>query len=342
MRYRTLDRTGIQVSPYALGAMMFGAMGNPDHDDSIRIIHRALEAGINLIDTADAYSAGESEEIVGQAIKGRRDDIVLATKFSNPMGEDPNRRGASRRWIITAVEHSLRRLQTDYIDLYQYHRPDTETDLEETLSALSDLVHSGKVRTIGTSKLPATDIVEAQWIAERRGYERFRCEQPPYSILDRGIERDVLPVAERYGLGTIVWSPLAQGLLTGRVRRDQPSGLRRGGTYHAHLRDERRIDAVEQLIPLAAEAGMPLTHLAMAFAIAHPGVTAAIAGPRTMEQLEDLLAGAEVVLSDEIFDRIDAIVPPGSDIGRLDMAYNPPAVVQPTLRRRPIDARTAA
>jgi aryl-alcohol dehydrogenase-like predicted oxidoreductase len=342
MRYRTLGRTGIQVSPYALGAMMFGAFGNPDHDDSVRVIRRALDAGINLIDTADVYSAGESEEIVGKAIAGRRDDVVLATKFANPMGEDPNRRGASRRWIITAVERSLRRLGTDYIDLYQYHRPDTETDMEETLSALSDLVRGGKVRTIGTSKLPAADIVEAQWIAERRGLERFRCEQPPYSILDRGIERDVLPVAERYGMGTIVWSPLAQGLLTGRVRKGQPSGLRRGGTFHAHLRDERRIDAVERLIPVADQSGLPLTHLAMAFAIAHPGVTAAILGPRTMEQLDDLLAGAEVVLTDEILDRVDEIVPPGGDIGRLDMAYNPPAVTRPALRRRPVAERTAA
>jgi aryl-alcohol dehydrogenase-like predicted oxidoreductase len=342
MRYRTLGRTGIQVSPYALGAMMFGAMGNPDHDDSIRIIHRALDAGVNLIDTADVYSSGESEEIAGKALKGRRDDVVLATKFANPMGDAPNQRGASRRWIIAEVEHSLRRLQTDYIDLYQYHRPDPETDIEETLSALSDLVHSGKVRAIGTSKLPAADIVEAQWVAERRGLERFRTEQPPYSILNRGIERDVLPVAERYGMGTIVWSPLAQGLLTGRVRKGQQSDLRRSGRYFTHLRDERRIDVVEQLIPLADEAGLPLTHLAMAFAMAHPGVTAALLGPRTMEQLDNLLAGAGVVLSDDILDRIDAIVPPGTDVGQLDMAYNPPALVKPALRRRPAGERTAA
>jgi aryl-alcohol dehydrogenase-like predicted oxidoreductase len=342
MRYRTLGRTGIAVSPYALGAMMFGAFGNPDHDDSVRIIHRALDAGINLIDTADVYSLGESEEIVGKALQGRRDDVVLATKFANPMGDAPNHRGASRRWIITAVENSLRRLQTDHIDLYQYHRPDTETDMEETLSALSDLVHSGKVRTIGTSKLPAPDMVEAQWIAERRGFERFRCEQPPYSILDRGIERDVLPVAQRYGMGTIVWSPLAQGLLTGRVRKGQQSDLRRSGQYFSHLSDERRIDVVERLIPLAGHAGLSLTHLAMAFVIAHPGVTAALLGPRTMEHLDDLLAGAETVLSDDVLDRIDAIVPPGTDVGRLDMAYNPPAVVTPALRRRPAGERTAA
>jgi aryl-alcohol dehydrogenase-like predicted oxidoreductase len=342
MRYRTLGRTGIQVSPYALGAMNFGAMGNADHDDSIRIIHRALDAGVNLIDTADVYSRGESEEIVGRALKGRRDDVVLATKFSNPMGEAPNQRGASRRWIMKAAEDSLRRLQTDYIDLYQYHRPDAETDIEETLSALSDLVHSGKVRAIGTSKLPAADIVEAQWAAERRGFERFRCEQPNYSVLNRGIEREVLPVTERYGMGTIVWSPLAQGMLTGRVRKGRPSELTRSGAYYAHLSDERRLDVVEQLIPLADQAGLSLTHLAMAFVIAHPGVTAALLGPRTLQQLDDLLAGAEVVLSDEILDRIDAIVPPGTDVGQLQMAYNPPAVVTPTLRRRPLDERTAA
>jgi aryl-alcohol dehydrogenase-like predicted oxidoreductase len=342
MRYRTLGRTGIQVSPYALGAMNFGAMGNADHDDSIRIIHRALEAGVNLIDTADVYSRGESEGIVGRALKGRRDDVVLATKFSNPMGEAPNQRGASRRWIMQAAEDSLRRLQTDYIDLYQYHRPDPETDIEETLSALSDLVRSGKVRAIGTSKLPAAGIVEAQWASERRGFERIRCEQPNYSILNRGIEREVLPVTERYGMGTIVWSPLAQGMLTGRVRKGRQSELTRRGPYYAHLSDERRLDVVEQLIPLADEAGLSLTHLALAFVIAHPGVTAALLGPRTMAQLDDLLAGAEVVLADEILDRIDAIVPPGTDVGQLQMAYDPPAVVTATLRRRPLDERTAA
>jgi aryl-alcohol dehydrogenase-like predicted oxidoreductase len=342
MRYRTLGRTGIQVSPYALGAMNFGSYANADHDDCVRIIHRALDAGINLIDTADVYSLGESEEIVGKALKGRRVDVVLATKFSNPMGDAPNRRGASRRWIVTAVEHSLRRLQTDYIDLYQYHYFDTKTDIEETLSALSDLVRGGKVRTIGTSKFPAADIVEAQWASERRGYERFRCEQPTYSILNRGIERDVLPVAERYGMGTVIYSPLAQGMLTGRVRKGQQSELNRSGAYYAHLRDERRLDAVERLIPVADEAGLSLTHMAMAFAIAHPGVTAALLGPRTMGQLDDLLAGADVVLSDDLLDRIDAIVPPGADVGQLQMAYNPPAVTKPALRRRPIDERTAA
>ena len=341
MRYRTLGRTGIQVSPYALGAMMFGAIGNPDHEDSTRIIHRALDAGINFIDTADMYSHGESEEIVGKALKGRRDRVVLATKVNGAMGNDPNQRGTSRRWIMTAVEDSLRRLQTDHIDLYQVHRLDPTVDIEETLSALTDLVRSGKVRAIGSSTFPASDMVEAQWASERRGLERFRSEQPTYSILSRGIERDVLPVAERYGMGTIVWSPLAQGMLTGRVRKGQETDLRRAN-YFSHMSDERRIDAVEQLIPVADEAGIPLTHLALAFAIAHPGITSAIIGPRTMGQLDDLLAGVNVTLTDEILDRIDEIVPPGTDVGRLDMAYNPPAIQQAALRRRPIDERTAA
>ena len=282
MRYRPLGGSGIQVSPYALGAMNFGAMSNADHGDSIRIIQRALDAGINLIDTADVYSRGESEEIVGRAVEDRRDEVVLATKFSNPMGEAPNQRGGSRRWIFTAVEQSLRRLRTDYIDLYQYHYFDSSTDVEETLSALSDLVHAGKVRAIGTSKLPAAEIVEAQWVAERRGLERFRSEQPTYSILNRTIERDVLPVTQRYGIGTIVYSPLAQGLLTGRIRKGQQSDLTREGPYYAHLGDERRIEAVEQLIPIAEGAGIPLTHMAMALAVTHPGVTTALLGPRTI------------------------------------------------------------
>lgn len=340
MQYRTLGRTGIKVTPYALGAMMFGAMGNPDHDDSIRIIHRALDSGINMIDTADMYSGGESEEIVGKALKGRRDEVVLATKFHGPMGQDPNRQGNSRRWIITAVEDSLRRLQTDRIDLYQVHRPDPNVDIEETLSALTDLVRNGKVRAIGSSTFPPSDMVKAQWVSQRRGLERFRCEQPTYSILSRGIEREVLPVAEQYGMGTIVWSPLAQGMLTGRVRRGQQTDLRRAARF-THLSDERRINAVEQLVPLAEDADIKLTHLAMAFAITHPGVTSALVGPRTIEQLDDLLAGAEVRLSDDLLDAIDAIVAPGTDLGQLDMAYTPPAIEKVALRRRPDSERSA-
>jgi aryl-alcohol dehydrogenase-like predicted oxidoreductase len=340
MQYRTLGRTGIKVSPFALGALALGTgIGNADAGDSARIIHHALDAGINFIDTSDAY--GESEVVVGQALKGRRDHVVLATKFSRPTGEDPNQRGASRRWIMTAVENSLRRLQTDHIDLYQLHRTDPETDIEETLSALSDLIHSGKVRAVGASNTLPSEIIEAQWTAERRGLERFRTEQPPYSLLSRGVESEVLPIAQRYGLGVLVWGPLAQGMLTGRLRRGQQTDLRRAALFRA-FSDERRIDAVEQLIPLAAEAGLPLTHLALAFVISHPGVTSAIIGPHTMEQLDDLLAAAEVALSDELLDRIDEIVPPGTDLGRLDQAYLPPALLDPGLRRRPPGARSAA
>ena len=342
MQYRNLGRTGIKVSPYALGAMMFGAVGNPDHEESIKIIHKALDSGINFVDTADFYSHGESEEIVGKALKGRRDDVVLATKVHLPMSDDPNHRGNSRRWIIAEVENSLRRLGTDYIDLYQIHRPDPETDVEDTLAALTYLINSGKVRAIGSSTMPAAEIVQAQWVAERRGLERFRAEQPPYSILNRGIERDVLPVAQQYGMGTLVWSPLAGGLLTGRYRKGQENDTHRAQFGMEHLRDEQRLDVVEQLVPVAQDAGIPLNHLAMAFTIAHPGVTSAIIGPRTMEHLDSALAGAEVVLSDETLDRIDAIVPPGTDVGRLDMAYDPPAIQQPLLRRRPAEQRAAA
>jgi aryl-alcohol dehydrogenase (NADP+) len=324
--------------------MMFGGMGNPDHDDSVRIIHKALDAGINFIDTADRYSAGESEEIVGKALKGRRDNVVLATKVHGPMGSDPNQQGNSRRWIIREVEASLRRLQTDHIDLYQIHRPSPDTDIEETLSALTDLLRAGKVRAIGSSTFPASEIVEAQWVAERRGLARFRVEQPPYSLLSRGIEREVLPVCQRYGLGVMVWSPMAKGMLTGRYRKGQPlPDSLRVKVFGKQMSDERRLDAVEQLIGVAQQAGLPLTHLAMAFTVAHPGVTSAILGPRTMEQLDDLLAGAEVALSDEILDRIDQIVPPGTDVGVPDAAnYVPPSLSQPGLRRRPLHDRSAS
>jgi aryl-alcohol dehydrogenase-like predicted oxidoreductase len=343
MQYRTLGRTGIKVSPYCLGAMMFGAFGNADHDDSIRIIHKALDTGINFIDTADAYSRGESEEIVGKALKGRRANIVLATKAHIPMGDDPNQRGNSRRWLVREVEDSLRRLQTDHIDLYQIHRPDPDTDIEETLSALTDLINAGKVRAIGSSTFPASDIVEAQWVAERRGLARFRTEQPPYSILNRGIEREVLPVCQRYGMGMLVWSPLAMGQLTGRYRKGQQQpGSVRVDRFPKQMSDERRLDAVEQLITVAEEAGLSLTHMAMAFSVAHPGVTSTILGPRTMAYLDDLLAGVEAVLDDRTLDRIDEIVPPGTDVGRLEADYNPPAIAQLHLRRRPIAERAAA
>jgi aryl-alcohol dehydrogenase-like predicted oxidoreductase len=344
MRYRPLGRTGIKVSPYCLGAMMFGKMANADHDECVRIIHRALDFGINFIDTADAYSGGDSEAIVGKALRGRREDVVLATKAFLPMGEDPNRRGSSRRWLTRAVEDSLRRLQTDHIDLYQVHRPAPDTDIEETLSVLTDLMRQGKVRAIGASTFPAADIVEAQWVAERRGLARFRTEQPPYSILNRSIEREVLPACQRYGMGVMAWSPLAKGMLTGKYRRGapQPESLRAKFMPKA-MSDQGSLDAVEQLIPLAEGAGLSLMHMALAFVTAHPAMTSAIIGPRTMEQLDGLLAGADVVLTDEILDRIDAIVPPGVDVAPLEgAAHVPPAITQAALRRRPVAERAAA
>ncbi|MEU5974441.1 aldo/keto reductase [Streptomyces sp. NPDC047315] len=345
MRMRQLGRTGIEVSAYCLGTMMFGPNGNPDHDACTRIVHRALDGGINFIDTADVYGHSEAEQILGRALKSRRDDVVVATKFNGPMGESPLHSGSSRRWIMKAVEGSLRRLNTDYIDLYQIHHPDPHTDIEETLSALTDLVRSGKVRAIGSSNLPASDIVQAHWVSERRGLHRLRTEQPTYSILNRAIEREILPVARRFGMGVLVWSPLAMGLLTGRYRKtDAPTsnGTARMRWVPRHLTDPRKLDAVEQLVPLAERAGLPLTHLAMAFATAHPDVTSAIIGPRTLDQLDDLLAGAATVLDDAVLDRIDGIVPPGTDIGPLDVAYQPPSLTDTGQRRRPGSERAAA
>jgi aryl-alcohol dehydrogenase-like predicted oxidoreductase len=341
MEYRHLGRTGVQVSPLCLGAMMFGAWGNPDHDESIRIIHRALDLGINFIDTADVYSQGESELIVGKALAGgRREDVVLATKVHAPMGDDPNARGNSRRWIIRECEASLRRLGTDWIDLYQIHRPDPSCDIDETLGALTDLVRSGKVRSIGSSTFPADEIVEAQWVAEKRGRERFVCEQPPYSILVREIEADVLPACRRYGMGVITWSPLAGGWLSGRYRRDQevPTSHRARRLpvrYDMALAgNQRKLDAAEALAHLADEAGMSLIHLALAFVLQHPVVTAAIIGPRTMEQLESQMGATEVVLTDDVLDRIDEIVPPGMTL-HPDAEWQPPALANPSERRRP-------
>src|SRR5215210_7047629 len=300
MEYRTLGRTGVEVSPLCLGAMMFGAWGNPDRDESIRIIHRALDAGINFVDTADVYSAGESEEIVGKALRGRRDDVVLATKVHGRMGEGPNRSGNSRRWILQEVDASLRRLGTDWIDLYQIHRPEDDTDIDETLGALSDLIHQGKVRAIGSSTFPASQIVEAQWVAQRRDRERFVCEQPPYSILVRGIEADVLPTCRRYGIGVIPWSPLAGGWLSGRWRKGQEPPKSSRAERLPHRFDlslpgnQRKLEIADQLAQLAEDAGHTLIEMALAFVIRHPAVTAAIVGPRTMEQLESQLTAPEI------------------------------------------------
>jgi aryl-alcohol dehydrogenase (NADP+) len=344
MKYRPLGKTGIKVSSYCLGAMMFGKGGNPDEDECIRMIHKALDFGINYVDTADAYSRGDSEQILGKALQGRRDNVVVGTKVYHPMGDDPNQRGSSRRWITRAVEDSLRRLQTDYIDIYQIHRPTPDTDIEETLSVLNDLLRAGKVRAIGTSTFPAADIVEAHWVAERRSLARLRVEQQPYSILNRGIEREVLPTCQRYGMGVAAWSPLAKGMLTGKHRKgqQQPDSLR-AKHFRKLMTDEGSAEVVEQLVPLAQGAGISLTHMALAFVVAHPAITCAIIGPRTMQQLDDLLAGAAVTLDDALLDRIDEIVPPGTDVAPLEgSAYLPPGITQLDLRRlRPADRAAA-
>ena len=338
----------MQVSAYCLGAMMFGANGNTDHDDCVRAINIALDAGINFIDTADVYSRGESEEIVGKALKGRRANVVLATKVHGSMGSNVLQQGNSRRWIMSEVENSLRRLGTDYIDLYQIHRPDPSVDIEETLSALTDLIHAGKVRAIGCSTFPAEMIVESHWAAARRGLERFRCEQPPYSIFNRGIERAVLPVAESYGMGVIVWSPLASGWLTGRFMKPSDIDLSKGRAARFPARfdpdlpaNQHKLEVVAQLSEIASDAGISLTHLAVAFTVSHPAVTSAIIGPRTIEHLEDLLKGSEVLLDDTTLDRIDAVVAPGTDLIAGESGWTPPAIASSSLRRRPLESRSA-
>ena len=347
METRTLGKTGITVSRYCLGAMMFGANGNTDHDDCVRIIHAALDAGINFIDTADVYANGESEEIVGKALEGRRDEVVLATKFFGGMagadGDDTNRKGASRRWIVRAIEDSLRRLGVDHIDLYQQHRFDAATAPEETLSALTDLVRQGKIRSFGSSTFPAERIVEAHVVADRLGLERYRCDQPPYSLFRRGIERSVLPTCRRYGMGVIVWSPLDGGWLSGRYRTpdDFTSGTRLvrmaarwGGFDPETVANKRKLDLVNQLVPLAEEAGVPLSHFATAWVLEHPDVTSAIIGPRTMEQLDDSLAAADLRLGAEVLDAVDDLLPPGSDVNPTDPSSAPQELGARYRRRR--------
>ena len=340
MEQRPLGRTGVSVSKFCLGTMMFGAWGNPDHDESIRMIHAALDAGINFIDTADVYARGESEEIVGKALAGgRRDDVILATKFHGAMGEDPNHQGSSRRWIMRAVEDSLRRLDTDWIDLYQVHRPRTDTDIEETLGALTDLVRQGKVRYIGHSTFPASQIVEAQWMSRERHLSRFVTEQPAYSMLVRAIEGDVLPTCARHGMGVLSYSPLTGGWLSGRWRKDagQQSSSRANRLPErfdlSQPANQRKLDAVEDLAVLADEAGITLIEMAIAFVLNHPAITAAILGPRTVEQLETQLPAGDVILDDAILDRIDQIVAPGTTVNPVDNSFANPAL-EPSARRR--------
>jgi aryl-alcohol dehydrogenase-like predicted oxidoreductase len=340
MENRKLGLTGVSVSPLCLGAMMFGAWGNTDHDEGIAVIHRALDAGINFVDTADVYARGESEEIVGKALKGRRDSVVLATKVHGVMDDDdPNMLGNSRRWIIREVEASLKRLQTDWIDLYQIHRWDPWVAHEETLGALTDLQRAGKIRYLGSSTYPPSAIVEAQWVAEKRGLSRFVCEQPPYSILVRGIETEVLPTCARYGMGVIPWSPLAGGWLSGKYRKGQDATSHRAtripARYDLSLPENQvKLDAVEQLAGIAEQAGLTLLDMSLAFVIRHPAVTSAIIGPRTMEQLEGQLGAADVHLSDDVLDAIDAVVPPGTNFNPADAGWRPPHLDDTASRRR--------
>jgi aryl-alcohol dehydrogenase (NADP+) len=334
---RVLGRSGVQVSELGLGTMVLGAWGNQDHAACTRIVHAALDAGINLVDTADVYAFGESEEIVGAALEGRRDAVVLATKFHNGMGDDPNMRGNSRRWIVRACEDSLRRLRTDRIDLYQVHRPDPTTDLDETLGALSDLVHQGKILSWGTSTFPAEDLVEVQWTAERRGHVKPVAEQPPYSIFARGIERDVLPTARRFGQGVLAWSPLSGGWLTGKYRRDAPPPAdSRAATNPDHFDggNARKLDLVEELAKLAADAGLTLSHLALAWALEHPAVTSVLIGPRTEDQLAGLVGADAVRLDADLLDRVDELVAPGTTISAADEGWVPPGLAREH-RRRP-------
>jgi len=338
MDYRLLGRTGVSVSPLCLGTMMFGAWGNQDVDDSIRVIRHALDAGINFVDTADVYSAGESEEIVGKALAGRRDEVIVATKFFMPMGTAPNQGGGSRKWIVQEVENSLRRLGTDYLDLYQVHRPSALMDVEETLGALTDLVRQGKVRYIGSSSYSGSQIVEAQVASRDGNLARFVTEQPPYSILVRGIEEDVLPTTQRYGMGTLSYSPLAGGWLSGKWRKDAAptatSAARPGARFDmASVANQQKLEVVDALAQVAEEAGITLIELALAFVINHPGITSAIIGPRTMEQLVSQLSAADVTLTTEILDRIDELVAPGVTMNPDDNSYGASELTASARRR---------
>ncbi|MDG4773067.1 aldo/keto reductase [Solwaraspora sp. WMMD792] len=339
MQYRTLGRTGVQASTLALGAMNFGAIGDTSQDEATAIVDAALDAGINLIDTADWYSQGQSEEMIGKAVAGRRDDIVLATKANMPMSDERNHQGSSRRWLVTALDDSLRRLGVDHVDLYQIHRWDPATSDEETLSALTDLQRAGKIRYFGSSTFPAYRIVQAQWAARENRTSRYVTEQPAYSILQRGIEAHVLPVTQQYGMGVLAWSPLASGWLSGAIRADREISTSRSGKmpqrYDLDIPTNRaKLDAVEQLATVADAAGLTMIQLALGFVTAHPGVTSAIIGPRTIDHLRSQLAAADTVLTADVLDAVDAIVAPGVDLAPHEKHDTPPALLDPALRRR--------
>jgi aryl-alcohol dehydrogenase-like predicted oxidoreductase len=339
MQYRTLGRTGVQVSSLALGAMNFGQIGRTTQDEATAIVDAALEGGINLVDTADMYGGGESEEMVGKAVAGRRDDIVLATKATMPMGDERNHRGSSRRWLVTELDNSLRRLGVDHVDLYQIHRWDPTTSDEETLSALTDLQRAGKIRYFGSSTFPAYRIVQGQWAARENHLSRYVTEQPSYSILQRGIETHVLPVTEQYGLGVLAWSPLASGWLSGAIREGREAATHRSALMPQRFdltipSNRARLDAVEQLAKVADEAGLTMIQLALGFVTSHPAVTSAIIGPRTPDHLQAQLAAADTVLSADLLDAIDEIVAPGTDLAAHEKFDTPPALLDPSLRRR--------
>ncbi|WP_410664328.1 aldo/keto reductase [Amycolatopsis sp. lyj-84] len=339
MQYRTLGRTGVQVSTLALGAMNFGAIGRTTQDEATAIVDAALAGGVNFVDTADMYSAGESEKMVGKAIAGRREDLVLATKATMPMGDDRNHQGASRRWLVTALDNSLRRLGVDHVDLYQIHRWDPKTSDEETLSALTDLQRAGKIRYFGSSTFPAYRVVQAQWAAREARLSRYVTEQPSYSILQRGIETHVLPVTEEYGLGVLVWSPLASGWLSGAVREGREITTNRAKSRPQRFdltipANRARMEAVERLAKVADEAGLTLIQLALGFVTAHPAVTSAIIGPRTPVHLESQLAAADTVLPADVLDAIDEIVAPGVDLAPDEKMDTPPSLLDASLRRR--------
>ncbi|MFH8218692.1 aldo/keto reductase [Streptomyces sp. NPDC018057] len=339
MQYRTLGRTGVQVSALALGAMNFGRIGRTTQEEATALVDTALDAGINLIDTADMYGTGESEEMVGRAIAGRRDDIVLATKAGLPMSEERNHRGASRRWLVTALDASLRRLGVDHVDLYQIHRWDPATGDEETLSALTDLQRAGKIRAFGSSTFPAHRIVQARWAAREHRLSGYATEQPGYSLLQRGAEAHVLPVTQEYGMGVLVWSPLASGWLSGAVRADRDLT-----NHRARILPERfdltvpanraRMDAVERLAKVADDAGLTMIQLALGFVTAHPAVTCALIGPRTLDHLRAQLAAADTVLPADVLDAVDGIVAPGTDLAPQEKFDTPPALLDAALRRR--------
>ena len=350
MRYRYLGRTGVQVSEYMLGTMSYGSDGNTDEKECIEILHSALDRGINFIDTADTYSHGESEEIVGKAIAGRRDKVVLATKFRLVAGKGRNEQGGSRYWIMKQVENSLRRLNTDHIDLYQFHRPDLATDLEETLGALSDLVTQGKVRYIGSSTMPSWYLAETQSVSRSNKIARFINETSPYSIFHRAVERETLPAVEHYRMGFTAWSPMNGGWLTGKYKADGsvPSGSRaervqgQWGRHYPILQtrfdmtregNRRKLELLPELERVAAEAGLSLMHMAQAFPLAHAAVTSVILGPRTVEQYKAMEAGFETVLQADTLDQIDVLIPPGVLIEEADRGYVSPWLV-PEVRRR--------